>query len=144
MYVNLLIGTLLVSTTVLTHTFGLIALSRAMDGIVRWFRLHRHDFGKTVAMVMTVLGLFFVHSIEVWTWAAWFVALGVIPQFENALYFSTVTFSTVGYGDIVPDPAWRLFASLEGVNGFILIGWSTAYLVAASTRYGPFRPGQHF
>lgn len=144
MYANLLLGTLLVSTTVLTHTFGLIFLSHSMDRIIRWFRLHRHNFGKTVAMITTVLGLFAVHTVEVWMWAAAFVAVGAIPQFENALYFSTVTFSTVGYGDITLDPAWRLFASLEGVNGFILIGWSTAYLVAASTRYGPFRSGEHF
>ena len=144
MFVNLMLGSLLVSTTVVTHTFGLILLSRTMERIIRWFRLHRHNFGKTVAMVTTVLGLFAVHTVEVWMWAAAFVAVGAIPQFENALYFSTVTFSTVGYGDITLDPAWRLFASLEGVNGFILIGWSTAYLVAASTRYGPFRSGEHF
>jgi hypothetical protein len=144
MYANLFLGSLLVSTTVLTHTFGLILLSRMMDRVIRWFRLHRHNFGKTVAMVTTVLGLFAVHSVEVWTWAGAYAALGAIPKFEDALYFSTVTFSTVGYGDIILAPAWRLLGSLEGVNGFILIGWSTAYLVAASTRYGPFRTGEHF
>jgi hypothetical protein len=70
--------------------------------------------------------------------------LGVVGSLEEALYFSTVTFSTIGYGDIVPPLRWRLLCALEGINGFLLIGWSTAYLIAASTRHGPFRVGEHF
>jgi hypothetical protein len=70
--------------------------------------------------------------------------LRVANDLESSLYFSTETFSTLGYGDITPLPRWRLFAALEAVNGFLLIGWSTAYLVAASTRHGPFRIGEHF
>jgi cell division protein FtsW (lipid II flippase) len=141
---NLGLGTLLVSLTVLIHSFGLIALSHWMPGLIRWLRLHRHDFGKAIAMVAIVLGIFFIHTIEVWLWAVLFVGIGAIQTFQDALYFSTATFSTIGYGDIVLRPAWRLLGSLEGINGFILIGWSTAYLVAASTRYGPFRRGEHF
>jgi hypothetical protein len=53
-------------------------------------------------------------------------------------------FSTVGYGQIVIAPEWRLLTALEGINGFILIGWSTAYLVGVSTRHGPFRKVDNF
>ena len=141
---NLAMGTLVIGATVLVHTVGLIILSRAMILAINWSRLHRHALGKTFALVTAVLGLFFIHTVEVWIWALVFVAVGVVPVFEDALYFSTVTFSTIGYGDILPPPGWRLFCALEGINGFLLIGWSTAYLVAASTRHGPFRAGEHF
>ena len=141
---NLLLGSLMISATVIIHTSGLIFLTRWMSLVVRWFRLHRHNFGKTVAMVTTVLGIFFLHTIEVWAWAVTYVFIGVVRDLETAVYFSTVTFSTLGYGDVVPEVSWRVFAGLESVNGFILIGWSTAYLVAASTRHGPFRIGEHF
>lgn len=144
MLVNLVLGTLVISITVLFHTFGLVALTRAMIRIVRWFRLHRHDFGKSIAMVTTVLGLFLIHTFEIWLWAGLYVTVEAISPFADALYFSTVTFSTVGYGDIIVGPQWRLLASLEAINGFLLIGWSTAYLVSASTRHGPFRSGEHF
>jgi Ion channel len=144
MFANLALGTLLISITVITHTFGLIALSRGMGHLVHWGRLHRHGLGKTAAMVATVFGLFLIHTIEVWTWAGAYVVLGTMSSFREALYFSTTTFSTVGYGDIVLPIEWRLFGSLEGMSGFLLIGWSTAYLVSASTRYGPFRVGEHF
>jgi hypothetical protein len=73
-----------------------------------------------------------------------FLATNAITPFQDALYFSTVSFSTVGYGDIIVGAQWRLLASLEAINGFLLIGWSTAYLVSASTRHGPFRLGEHF
>nr|TFG52875.1 MAG: two pore domain potassium channel family protein [Hyphomicrobiales bacterium] len=144
MLANLALGTLLISATVLIHTVGLVALLRSMLVMVHWLRLQRHDFGKTIAIMLTVFGLFFLHTIEIWLCAAAYVAIGVINGFETALYFSTVTFSTLGYGDIQAAPQWRLFASFEGIDGFLLLGWSLAYLVAASTRHGPFRTGEHF
>jgi hypothetical protein len=141
---NLALGTLVISLNVIVHTVGLVVLAHWMTWIVRWFRLHRHSLGKTVAMVTTVLGLFLVHTIEVWVWALAYVTIGVVDGMEEAVYFSTVTFSTLGYGDITPTVEWRVFAALEAMNGFILIGWSIAYLIAASTRHGPFRIGEHF
>jgi hypothetical protein len=144
MLANLALGTLFIAITVLLHTFGLVTLTRTMNRVVHWFRLHRHDFGKSVAMVTTVLGLFVLHTIEIWVWASLFFASKAVVPFQDALFYSTVTFSTVGSGEIAVRPEWRLLASLEGINGFILIGWSTAYLVSASTRHGPFRLGEHF
>lgn len=144
MLISLGLGSLMVAITVVIHTVGLILLSRTMPWVIDWFRLHRHDMAKTAAMVATVLGIFVLHTLEVWVWATVYWWVGAFPTFAEALYFSTVTFSTVGYGDITLDHSWRLFGALEGINGFIMIGWSTAYLVAASTRYGPFRSGEHF
>jgi len=144
MLMDLSTGTLVISITVITQTIGLIILSRALPHAVRWGRLHRHGFGKMVAMVATVFGLFLIHTVEIWTWAGAYLFLGTLPNFTESLYFSAVTFSTLGYGDIVLAPEWRLFGALEGVSGLLLIGWSTAFLVSASTRYGPFRAGEHF
>jgi hypothetical protein len=144
MATNLALGTLLISATVVVHTLGLVLLARWMSWIVRWFRLHQHDLGKIVAMVTTMLGIFLVHTIEIWLWAYAYIATGVVAELEEAVYFSTVTFSTLGYGDITAPPSWRVLAALEAMDGIILIGWSIAYLVAASTRHGPFRIGEHF
>jgi len=144
MLANLALGTLLISATVLIHTGGLILLSRWMCWIVGWLQLHRHEIGKTIAMMTVVLGLFFLHTVEIWLWAAAFAAMDVVRGFDNALYFSIATFSTLGSDDVMPAHEWRILAALEGIDGFILIGWSIAYLIAASTRHGPFRIGEHF
>jgi voltage-gated potassium channel Kch len=144
MILNLTLGTLFIAATVIFHTVGLMALTTIINRLVRRFHLHVHTIGKTMSMVATVLGIFVLHTIEIWFWAAIYLADGQFTNFPDSLYFSTVTFSTLGYGDITLTPAWRLMGALEGINGFILLGWSTAYLVAASTRHGPFRLGEHF
>jgi Na+/H+-translocating membrane pyrophosphatase len=141
---NLAIGTVVIALTVLIHTLGLVGLTRAMAAAIRRLRLSRHALGRSLSMLGTVLGLFALHTIEIWLWAFAYIVLGAHHSLDEALYFSTSTFSTLGYGDVLLPLEWRLLGALEGVGGFILIGWSTAYLVAASTRHGPFKVGEHF
>ncbi len=140
---NLALGTLMISLTVVIHTFGLMGVTHVMSFVTDRIRLHGHR-SRMLAMNTVVIGVFAVLTAEVWLWAAGFTLIGVVDDFETALYFSTTTFSTVGFGDVVPHPEWRMLAALEGVNGFLLIGWSTAYLIAAGMRVGPFRSGEHF
>ncbi|PHP65081.1 metal transporter [Zhengella mangrovi] len=140
---NLLAGTVVIALTVVIHTFGLIAVTRVMAWMTNRFRMHGRR-SRVIAMITVVFGLFAIMTVEVWLWAAAYIVTGSFDRFSTALYFSTVTFSTLGYGDVLPHPEWRLFTALEGVNGFLLIGWSTAYLVAAGTRIGPFKAGEHF
>ena len=141
---NLTIGSILVALTVLIHTAGLVLLSRITPWIARRLGLHNHDAGRAVIMMASVLGIFALHTTEVWLWAATFAELHVTPTFLDALDLSTAMFSTIGYGQTSIDASWRLLTALEGINGFILIGWSTAYLVGVSTRHGPFRKSDHF
>ncbi|MAW85687.1 MAG: metal transporter [Phyllobacteriaceae bacterium] len=140
---NLVAGTIVIALTVVIHTFGLIAVTRVMAWMTARFRMNGRR-SRVLAMITVVFGLFAIMTVEVWVWAAAFVLTGSFDDFATALYFSTVTFSTLGYGDVLPHEEWRLFTALEGVNGFLLIGWSTAYLVAAGMRVGPFKPGEHF
>jgi hypothetical protein len=95
-------------------------------------------------MTGTVLGILGVLTLEIWAWALAYVWLGVAQVFSEALSLSTDMFSTIGYGAIPIAQHWHLITALEGINGFLMIGWSTAYLVAAGTRHGPFRRGDHF
>lgn len=143
MFANLALGTLIISATVVIHTFGLVWVTHGMNWLTDKVRPQAHR-SRVLAMNSVVIGIFAVLTVEVWLWAACYYALGVFGDFETALYFSTSTFSTVGYGDVVTSQEWRMLAGLESVNGFLLIGWSTAYLVAASMRVGPFKAGEHF
>ena len=140
---NLVAGTIVIALTVVIHTFGLIAVTRVMAWMTARFRMNGRR-SRVLAMITVVFGLFAIMTVEVWVWAAAFVLTGSFDDFATALYFSTVTFSTLGYGDVLPHEEWRLFTALEGVHGFLLIGWSAAYLVAAGMRVGPFKPGEHF
>ncbi len=143
MAINLLVGTLIISITVMIHTFGLMAVTHTVGLLTARFRMHGKR-SRILAMNSVVIGLFAILSVEIWLWAIVYDFLGVVADFPTALYFSTSTFSTVGYGDVVAAQSWRLLAALQAVNGFLLIGWSTAYLVSAGIRVGPFRSGEHF
>ena len=78
--------------------------------------------------------MFLVSLVEVSIWAGTYLVLNSIRGFEQALYFSLVTFTTLGYGDVVLDERWRLLASFEAVNGIILFGWTTAIVLAVVQR----------
>jgi hypothetical protein len=59
-----------------------------------------------------------------------FLIVGALPDFESALYFSTTSFTSLGYGDVVLDRRWRLFGAIEGANGLLLFGGSTAFMLS--------------
>jgi len=77
-----------------------------------------------------VLMMFYASLFEALIWALTYLAVGAISGLEKALYFSTVTYTTLGYGDVVLDPSWRILASFEAANGIIMFGWTTALIVA--------------
>jgi hypothetical protein len=96
--------------------------------IVRLRRTFRR-FTNTVAIVLAVLFVMSVHTVQVWIWATTFYTVGAFSEFEPALYFSLVSFSTVGFGDITLSHHWRLLSGLTAASGFLSFGWSTAYMV---------------
>ena len=93
----------------------------------------------TIATVIWVLFLMIPIILDVTLWAIFYYAQNALPSFEESLYFSTVTFTTVGYGDIVLGTEWRQLATFEAMNGWIIFGWATALIIAVVERLY-FRP----
>jgi Ion channel len=127
---NLLMASFMVVATVIIHFTGLLLLLRLLSAGGHLLRPHESTWGQGALLILVVLGLFAIHTLEIWAYAVCFLWLQALDSFEHALYFSTVTFTTVGYGDIVLDPGWRLLGAIEAANGFILFGWSTAFLIS--------------
>jgi len=75
-----------------------------------------------------VIGFVVAHVVEIVLWAAAYRLVGELRSFEEAVYFSAVTFATIGYGDVTLSSEWRLASAVEGVNGILLFGWTTAFL----------------
>ena len=78
--------------------------------------------------------LFFGHLAQVALWAGFLVLLGALRTYDDAFYFSLVTFATLGYGDIVLAPGYRIFGALAALCGSLMLGWSTALIFAAIRR----------
>lgn len=89
-----------------------------------------------------VIVMFLVSVAEAAVWAAVYVMAGAIEGAERALYFSMVTFTTLGYGDISLGSQWRLLASFEAANGTIMFGWTTALVVAYMQKLAPSHPDE--
>jgi voltage-gated potassium channel len=128
MLVQLTLATTMVVTTVLIHLFGLAILMRVL-------RSHTRIFRKLTIMPLTLLlaatvGIIAIHTIEIWLYALLYLQLDAFHHFEQALYFSTVTYATIGYGDVVMPHQWRILGAIEGAVGIIMLGWSTAFLVS--------------
>ena len=127
---QLLIGCFMIAATVITHA---IILDKLVGIIIilgpRAYKTFKNGW-EIPLMVITVLGVFLAHIIQIWLWAILFLFLtpDVLPTLEAALYFSASSFTTVGFGDVYLNEDWRLLSSFEAANGFILFGWSTAFI----------------
>ncbi len=134
MIANLLIAGVMVGATVIIHFAGLLILMWLLRARGHTFRVHESAIGQIAAIVFVVLGLVAIHTVEIWLYAILFYGLGALQHFEEALYFSTTSFTTIGFGDVVLDRRWRLLGAIEGANGLILFGWSTAFLFSVTAR----------
>ena len=75
-----------------------------------------------------------IHTFQVWLWAIVWVFGDILPDWNEALYFSLVTFTTLGYGDIVLGESLRIFGAFASVTGLLAFGLSTAFMVALMTQ----------
>jgi hypothetical protein len=122
-------STLIVATTVV-HAVATGVTLRAL----RWSRRSGWSVGsqwrKTVYIAGIVMLMFLASLVEIASWAVVYLPIQALPDLETALYFSAVTFTSLGYGDVTLKPPWRLLSALESANGVILFGWSTAVVFA--------------
>ncbi len=131
---QLMLATLVVGTTVIVHLVGLAILLAVLRRYRRAERRILIVLLNGAAILVAAFGLFALHSVEIWIWAGVFQWLGAFADFEHALYFSTSTYVTIGYGDIVLPPGLRILGAIEGASGIILIGWSTAFFFSIVDR----------
>src|SRR5262245_13296372 len=80
------------------------------------------------------LWIVLLHLIQIGLWACVRRPACELPDMEIADYFSLVTYTTIGVGDVVLGPGWRVLAGIEGLAGIMLIGWSTAFELAVVNR----------
>jgi hypothetical protein len=128
MFKLLLLLLVLVSACVVIHGLGMVL------GL-RWLShtraRHGHHFSLWESfqiLIRVVYGLLVLHILQIIVWAACYQWNGCFPDFETAFYYSATSYSTVGYGDVVPPGNWRILGAVEAVTGILMFGWSTGVL----------------
>ena len=133
MLMNILIAAIIIIATVVIHAEAMmlaVRLIRKEEGGLRE-KLRQTHLYRVSGIVLL---MFLASLIEVLVWAVVYLWLNAIEVVEQAFYFSMVTFTTLGYGDVVLQERWRLLASFEAANGIILFGWTTAIVMAVVHR----------
>lgn len=128
MLVQLTLGALLVVLNAILH---IVALDQINHHVRRVAERHAVPLPARVRLSLltfATLGTFVSQVAQIWMWALVYLGLGEFDRLEPAVYFSTVVFTTLGFGDLVVSPDWRLMASCEAAGGLLLFGLSTAFL----------------
>ena len=133
MLIKILIAGGLVVLTVAMHAVGLDVLLRAM---MQSRALDRTGFRPVTGMVIALTcWLILVHLAEISVWGLFYFWRGCLPDAESAFYFSGVTYTTVGYGDLVLPKPWRMLAPVEAMTGILMYGLSTGLFFALVSRW---------
>jgi hypothetical protein len=127
----LLAAACLMAACVAIHAGGTAALLRSL----RKSTQPRTAFWPSTSLfVMVAAWLIVLHLSEVTVWALFYLWKGAMPDLQAALYFSAVTYTTTGYGDLTLPEGWRIVGGIEALTGILMCGWSTAFFFAVVNR----------
>lgn len=128
---KLLLAWLLMALCVVVH-------AATVTWIVRWVRrqtIAGRGFWAWTWLFVHIAGwIIAIHLVEISAWAALYTIRGAIPDVQSSLYFSAVTYTTTGYGDIVLPMDWRLVGGVEALTGILMCGLSSGLFFAIVSR----------
>lgn len=130
MITKLLLAFALMATSVAIHAAG-------VTSALQWVRRQRPAEGLwpwTWRFVCIAAWTVLLHLAEISTFAVVYAWRGAVDDLQSALYFSAVTYTTTGYGDIVLPESWRLVGAVESLTGILMCGWSTGFFFAIVSR----------
>ena len=133
MIVKLAIAFSLLALTVLIHAVGLALVMRwrPLSGNLEGAR-----FGQQIwLLIRLAAAAIAIHCVEIAVWALFYWWQKCLPDFEASLYFSIVTYTTVGYGDLVLPQGWRVLAGIEALTGILMCAWTTGSFFAFVNRF---------
>jgi hypothetical protein len=128
---QLLVAWCFMATNVLIHAYG-------VTSALRWLRRNEISTWRfaqwTRLFIRLAAWIILLHVIEITAWAVGYAVMGGMPDLASALYFSAVTYTTTGYGDLVLPQRWRLVGAVEALTGILMCGWSTGFFFAIVSR----------
>lgn len=120
----------IISVCLVVHVAGILLMAEWLLSKREYLeqRATKRHFAALIFMLFS--GVMFLHLVQTGLWAAFYYVQNLFGDFETSLYFSMVSFATIGYGDVLLPSRWRLLGVVEGFSGVILCGISTAFIFA--------------
>jgi len=127
---ELLVAFAIVAVCLLLHVVTIVFLA---DWILDQRDKRKKQMGMLGYIIILIVSssvIIILHMVEIVIWAALYFGRSLFPNFETSLYFSITSYTTIGFGDVLLPPAWRMLGGIEAVNGVLLCGLSTAFVFA--------------
>jgi len=131
MFTRLLLAWSLMAVCVASHAIG---VTLAFGRLQRLQAVPQQLWPRTWIFIRLGGWMILVHLVEITVWALLYVWRRAMPDLPAALYFSAVTYTTTGYGDLVLPDEWRLVGAVEALTGILMCGWSTGFFFAVASR----------
>lgn len=129
MLIQLTIGSALLLVSIMLSALGFWIIEACLHRIGFWLRGAHQGARMLVFLSMASIWVFLQLTLGVWIWALCFWQLGIFETLELSVYFALVSFTTLGFGDILLPVEWRLLGGMTAVNGLLNVGLVTAILV---------------
>ncbi|WP_299149568.1 potassium channel family protein [uncultured Tateyamaria sp.] len=135
---QILLGSGLLASSAVIHVLA-IALSLPVFRVfASLFPKGGRRLSRIILFLMLAIGvLVAAHTVQIWTWAAVFLRISDLPDLPTSFYFATVTYTTLGYGDIVLGEGARIVATFCAITGLLTFGISTAFLIGVLSKVLP-------
>lgn len=131
MFDQIAFGSVLMLTTILFTGATLLVVEALIRRLHPWLTREPHGPKLATLLIGAAVWVMGVVTVDVWVWALALRLLGTLPTLEASVYFALVSFTTLGYGDLVLPHEWRLLGGMCGANGFMIFGFVIAMLVEA-------------
>ncbi len=130
LFMQLFLGGMMIGVTVMIHAIALDFIMKYACFAETIIRVVFQSLWRPVMASIIVVSVFVSHIVQIWLWAFLYVTVDAqsLANFSETLYFATVTYTTLGYGDVTLNPSFRMLSAIEGANGFLLFGWTTAFI----------------
>ena len=128
MFWKLFIAWVLMALCVSVHAMGMTVALRLLNQMIARIGV---PFWFSTWMLVRIAGwAILLHLVEIAMWAFFYAWRHALPDMTTALYFSAMTYTTTGYGDVVLPSQWRLVGGVEALTGILMCGWSAAFFFA--------------
>jgi polyferredoxin len=125
------LGSALLMFSIVIQALTAMLLEVALVRHHAWLTREPHRLKLVIVVIVVGIAVLGVITLGAWIWALMFHVLGVFPTLEESLYFALVSFTTLGFGDVLLPKEWRLLAGMAAANGLLNFGLLTALLVEA-------------
>ncbi|MEO8531412.1 MAG: potassium channel family protein [Deltaproteobacteria bacterium] len=129
MFVQIILGSSLILATVVISGASYLVMETLFMRFHNWLVRRPHAPKQMLVLCVAALWILMLVTIAVWIWAAAFRLLGIFPTLEASVYFALVSYTTLGFGDVLLPQDWRLLSGMLAANGLLNIGMSTAILI---------------